>query len=433
LLKREIEVARHFLSEEKKVLKLIEEQYKAAYEAISMRIALMQSEEMTASQVLRLQHQKTLKAQVSAILDKLHADEFSTIEQFTQQSYTDGYIGTVYSLHGQDMPFILPIDHNAAAKAIVTDSKINEGLYTALGVDTKRLKKTITEVLTRGIASNLSYAQMTQQIMNATKSPKKRAKNIVRTEAHRIQQASQEDVRQAAKGRGADVVKQWDATLDMKTRDSHRMLDGQIREVDEPFEIHGLKAMYPGDFGDPAEDCNCRCVALTRARKALDADELQTMQERAAFFKLDKTENFKEFKEKYLKASETLEKSGKSGIMDVEKSTVKNAVTSGAVTTKVNKEKQNRHIKSSAGYQQGKSYITGTLEDAQKLVDELSGKGVALYSRDGKWLHKERVHSSEKIGIHVDPDTGKETKTSNGIIVYSKTGSHIIPAKGDEE
>lgn len=302
MLKREIEVQQHFLSEEKKVLKLIEEQYKAVLEAISMRIALMQSEEMTASQVLRMEHQKTLKAQVSAILDKLQADEFSTIEQFTQQSYTDGFIGTVYSLHGQDMPFILPIDHNAAAKAIVTDSKINEGLYTALGVDTKRLKKTITEVLTRGIASNLSYAQMTQQIMAATGSPKKRAKNIVRTEAHRIQQASQEDVRQAAKGRGADVVKQWDATLDMKTRDSHARLDGQIREVDEPFEIDGKEAMYPGDFGDPAEDCNCRCVALTRARKALDADELQTMQERAAFFKLDKTKNFADFKTKYLEA-----------------------------------------------------------------------------------------------------------------------------------
>ena len=313
------------------------------------------------------------------------------------------------------------------------DSKINEDLYTTLGVDVKNLKKTITDVLTRGIASNMTYADMTQQIMVTTGSPKRRAKNIVRTEAHRIQQASQDDARQAAKAKGGDVVKQWDATLDGETRDSHAQLDGQIREVDEPFTIGTKKAMYPGAFGDPAEDCNCRCVGLTRARKALDADELKTLQERAAFFKLDKSDSFTDFKEKYLKAAETLEKSGKSGIIDVEKSTVKNAVASGAVTTKVNKEKQNRHIKNSAGYQQGKSYIAGTLEDAQNLVDELSGKGIALYSRDGKWLHKERVHSTETIGTHVDPKTGKETKTGNGIIVYSKTGSHIIPAKGDEE
>lgn len=303
MLKREIEVAEYLLSEEKKVLKQIERQYQAALNAISIRIALMQSEEMTASQVLRLQHQKTLKAQISAILDKLHADEFNTIEQFTQQSYTDGFVGTMYSLHGQKMPLLLPIDHNAAAKAIVTDSKINEGLYTALGIDTKALKKTITDVLTRGIASNMSYAEMTKHIMIATGTPKKRAKNIVRTEAHRIQQASQDDVRQAARAKGADVVKQWDATLDGKTRDSHRMLDGQIREVNEPFTIGTKKAMYPGDFGDPAEDCNCRCVALTRARKALDADELKTMEERAAFFKLDKSKDFADFKAKYLEAT----------------------------------------------------------------------------------------------------------------------------------
>lgn len=303
MLKREIEVTKHLLSEEKKVLKQIERQFQAALASINMRITLMQSENMTTSQVLRLQHQKTLKAQVSAIIDKLHADEFNTIEQFTQQSYTDGFVGTMYSLHGQNMPLLLPIDHNAAAKAIVTDSKINEDLYTALGVDAKNLKKTINEVLTRGIASNMSYADMTRHIMIATNAPKKRAKTIVRTEAHRIQQASQHDARKAAKAKGGDVVKQWDATLDGDTRPSHAELDGQIREVDEPFTIGTKKAMYPGEFGDPSEDCNCRCLALTRARKALDADELKTMQERAAFFKLDKTKNFEEFKAKYLEAT----------------------------------------------------------------------------------------------------------------------------------
>lgn len=317
MLKREKEVAQHLLSEEKKVLKQIERQYQAALTAINIRISMMQTNAMTASQVLRLEFQKTLKSQVSAILEKLHADEYSTIEQFTQASYQDGFIGTMYSLHGQKMPFILPIDNNAAAKAIVTDSKINEGLYASLGIDIKNLKKTITDVLTRGIASNMTYADMTRQIMIATGSPKRRAKNIVRTEAHRIQQASQEDARQAAKAQGGDVVKQWDAIMDGETRDSHAQLDGQIRETNEPFTIGTKKAMYPGAFGDPAEDCGCRCVALTRARKALDADELKTLQERAAFFKLDKSDSFTDFKEKYLKAAETLEKSGNSGIIEM--------------------------------------------------------------------------------------------------------------------
>lgn len=148
--------------------------------------------------------------------------------------------------------------------------------------------------------------------------PLANAKRIVRTEGHRIQQASTEDARQAAKAKGADVVKQWDASLDGKTRPLHRALDGQIRETDEPFEVNGIKVNIPGAFGDPSQDCNCRCVALTRARAALDADELATLKQRAEFFGLDKTESFEDFKKKYMKAAETVENTGKSGIIRYE-------------------------------------------------------------------------------------------------------------------
>lgn len=152
-----------------------------------------------------------------------------------------------------------------------------------------------------------------------TKAPLSRARTIVRTEAGRVQEQANFDAANKAKAAGADVVKQWSAVLDGKTRDTHRELDHQIREMDKPFETHGKKAMYPHDFGDPAEDCNCRCTLLTRARAALDKDELEVMQKRAEFFGLDKTDSFAEFKEKYLKAAESVENTGKSGIIKVEK------------------------------------------------------------------------------------------------------------------
>jgi hypothetical protein len=77
--------------------------------------------------------------------------------------------------------------------------------------------------------------------------------------------------------------------------------------------MDGMKAMYPGDFGDPAEDCNCRCTVLQRAKWALDESELETLKQRAEFFGLDKTKDLEDFKKKYLKA---VENTGKSGIIE---------------------------------------------------------------------------------------------------------------------
>ena len=319
--KAEKQVIKIQLDKEQAAIDDLEKQYKQALRDIEEKIKLLQSDELTQSRVYQIQYQKALKGQVEGILDKLHGDEYATIQQYLHDSYQDGFIGTMYSIHGQGIPLILPLDQDAAVKAVITDSQISEGLYNHLGVNIRQLKQAIRQEITRGIASNMPFADIARNITNRTKAPLSRAKTIVRTEGHRIQQASANDARDAAKANGCDVVKQWDGTLDGDTRPTHRRLDGQIRETDKPFEMDGKKAMYPGDFGKAEEDCNCRCVALTRAKWALDEDELKTLKERAKFFGLmeddskaygqAKAKDFAEFKKKYLKAAETLDKSGK--------------------------------------------------------------------------------------------------------------------------
>ena len=323
--KREKEVAKAQLAAEQAVLKDLEKQYKSALNEINQKVklfeydikmlddalsmeglddsarAVLQSQKQ--SKVYQKQFQEALKGQVGGILDRLHGNNYSTIDEYLKQCYTDGFLGTMYDIAGQGIPMVMPIDQAAAVKAVMTDSKVSEGLYNALGVDVGDLKKAISSEITRGIASGLTYRDIARNISNRTMAPLNRAKTIARTEGHRIHQASTMDAQHRAKEKGADVVKQWDASLDGKTRPTHRRLDGQIREVDEPFEVDGKTAMAPGHFGKPGEDINCRCVSLTRARWALDEDELQTLRERAEYFGLDKTKDFADFKEKYLKAA----------------------------------------------------------------------------------------------------------------------------------
>lgn len=108
---------------------------------------------------------------------------------------------------------------------------------------------------------------------------------------------------------------------------------------------------------------------------------------------------------------------------------VEDAIESGEVSKTINREKQLRHTKSN--HAPGRSYLDGDLDYAQELVDRHSGKGSPIRDRNGNWTHQERIDNNENIGSYVDRKTMEETKTSKGIIVYSKTGTHIYPAKDE--
>lgn len=316
--KSEKEALQAMLDDEQETIKALEKAYQRAIRRIDNHIRILESDEMTQSKIYQKRYQEAMKAQINAALDELHKKSNQTIEEYLTRSYQHGYVGTMYSLHKQGMPILAPFDQRAVTRAVRTDSKLSGRLYGELGVDMQKLKKTIRREISIGISIGSDYNMIARQVQISSGIPLKRAKTIVRTEGHRIQQQSADDARNAAKGQGCQVVKQWDAVLDGNTRTDHRVLDGQIREVGEPFEIDGKKAEYPGAFGRPEEDCNCRCVALTRAKWALDADELQTMKDRAQFFGLDKTEGFREFEEKYLKAEKVLNKQRKGGIIQMD-------------------------------------------------------------------------------------------------------------------
>lgn len=89
----------------------------------------------------------------------------------------------------------------------------------------------------------------------------------------------------------------------------------------------------------------------------------------------------------------------------------------------IHKGRQGKHMKGHNNYQEGKSYITITIEEAHDLVNKFSGTGEKLTS------NKERVDFGKEIGKYVDPQTGEEKSTTVGLIHYSKDGCHIVPAR----
>ena len=230
---------------------------------------------MLQSKVYQKQYQQALQKQVDGILGTMQEEAFTTVSDYLDKCYEDGFIGTMYDLQGQGIPLIMPLDQEAMVRAVQLDSKISGGLYKRMGEDVATLKKHITNEVSRGISTGMSYQQIAQQLSfkmvgtsYKTGGALARAMTIARTEGHRIQVQGGMDACYKAKEKGADVVKQWDSTLDARTRDSHVSVDGEVRELDDKFS-NGL--MFPGDpAGGAAQVVNCRCALLQRARWAVD-------------------------------------------------------------------------------------------------------------------------------------------------------------------
>jgi len=92
--------------------------------------------------------------------------------------------------------------------------------------------------------------------------------------------------------------------------------------------------------------------------------------------------------------------------------------------------KQGKHMKGHPNYQPGKSTLTISMEEAEQLAAEYSGKGRVV--GNSKTSNKEWVDFGEIIGIYRDKN-GNEYPTTKGIIHHGKNGSHIVPADPEGE
>lgn len=304
---RQKEVLNVSLQEEQEIFKALEKNYTAALADVKRNIRELQANPLTQSKAYQLEFQKQLEKQISGILDNLQGRNFTSVADYLQKSYTNGFVGNMYDMQGQGVPLVLPIDQRQVLQAVEKTSD-DFKLANKLGVSTKELKKQVQQELQRGLATELSYAQIARNISDYGQADMHRAMNIARTEGHRVQSQARMDSMQAAKDKGADVVKQWDCTLDGKTRPEHAELDGQICELDEDFTVGSYSAPCPGMFGDPYMDCNCRCCLLQRARWAVKGETSYQKwnNETGGFIECT---GYEDFKQKYLRASEKLKTS----------------------------------------------------------------------------------------------------------------------------
>ena len=111
---------------------------------------------------------------------------------------------------------------------------------------------------------------------------------------------------------------------------------------------------------------------------------------------------------------------------------IRELIRSPATSKQLNLGNQNKHIPGANGYIEGRSYLYGTLADAQALVDRWHGTGEIRFTSRGEWVQKEFVTAAENIGVCIDPATGQGMPTNRFAIHYGKKGTHIVPARREK-
>lgn len=197
------------------------------------------------------------------------------------------------------------------------------------------------------------------------------------------------------------------ATLDRKTCDICGDQDTKHYKIKDAKVGVNMPPFHP----------NCRCTTVVYFGDEEDVPEERMMRDENG--KSVKTEymSYDEWKKKYVDK-----------VDDMGYNTIEEAIRDGLIKDKINIEKQSRHLLNS--HIEGRSYLKGDIDFAEDIYYEFRGKGESIMS-NGSWTNKERVDTRRIVAVYIDAQ-GNEIDTTNIIIVYSKTGSHILGGRPNE-
>lgn len=153
-------------------------------------------------------------------------------------------------------------DEHTVARLVEQDRKLLPEWKIDQPKDYDWNNKKVNRQITQGIIQGESLEKISNRLSeNLSAQNENSMKTFARTAMTGAQNAGRLDRMRQAEELDIKIEKEWMATLDGHTRDSHARLDGEHVPVNEDFS-NGLE--YPGDpYGKPAEVYNCRCTMVS--------------------------------------------------------------------------------------------------------------------------------------------------------------------------
>lgn len=261
------EIEKLLQASERNVSKELYQMYKSLADDISKEIIALQNEiDETNKFPKKLQKERleAIRNQMDRKIRIVEQDQKSSIWSFLRYNGDTAYNSLFYEFEmSEKIPLAFSLLTDKQLNVIINTPVASRKLSTRLKGNAGKMKKNLNRVLMQGFGKGLSTQKMARQISDIGGAGYRRAMNIARTEAGRVTGVTRQQSQNHAKELGVYTKKEWISTLDGKTRHNHRELDGQVREVDEYFEINGRRALQPHMFGVASEDVNCRCISIS--------------------------------------------------------------------------------------------------------------------------------------------------------------------------
>lgn len=128
--------------------------------------------------------------------------------------------------------------------------------------DIRWSKDRINREITQGLVKGESIPKIADRLAKVTTMDKNASIRNARTAMTSAENLGRSQAADDLKEKGIPTEEVWSATYDDRTRDSHLLLDGTIRDASGYFGVGIINTplRYPADpAGDPEEVYNCRC------------------------------------------------------------------------------------------------------------------------------------------------------------------------------
>lgn len=408
------------------------------------------------SRVSRLQ---ALETQIELRMQDLFGSQRDLLHDHLAGAFLDTYYQSIYAISQQTsvLASFARIDF-ISLESILARPWLDDNFSSRIWADrdklTRELETTLAQAFVRGEPLDRT-AKMLAERMGVSQ---RRAATLVNTEsAHIAAEATMRGYQQT----GVEQYR-FEAGLDLKTCPLCGAMDGKVFALPERITGANYPPLHP----------NCRCTTVPVTEFELDTPRAARDPVTGKTMYVDKGLTYDEWHKKYVEGvpeAAAAEKAYRNryadkkqyaryreqlgsknvprtfaefqkikyneskGWTDLQRAykdqPIRDKIRSGEQPKTIEAGKQGKHILGHNNYIDGRSYLTVTMDEAQKLVDQYAGIGELRRDQAGQWTHKEFIKLENPIGVWVDPKTGAQVKTNRFAIHYSKKGVHIVPTR----